>query len=190
MRRLLAAALVAAAALPLTLVGAALATSGGGAVAAPASGAVPDPAQAQDPAVAALLTAGAEAYALRCAVCHGSTGGGIEEARLAFPPDERRCTRCHRPSNPVVQPLDQPFADNDMFSIGEPPPLHATAERPGGMAAAAAPEALFAYVKATMPRYDPGRLGDDAYWALTAHLLALNGRSAELPRVVELAGRE
>lgn len=148
-----------------------------------ASGAADDP-------VAALLAAGEDAYARNCSVCHGPTGGGIEEARLAFPPDERRCTRCHRPSNPVVQPLDQPFADNDMFSIGEPPPLHATAERPGGMAAAAAPEALFAYVKATMPRYDPGRLGDDAYWALTAHLLALNGRSAELPRVVELAGRE
>src|SRR5690606_18357820 len=106
-KRLLTAALVAAAALPAAFVGAALVASGRVAVAAPgaalasgtvASGAVPDPAQAQDPAVAALLTAGAEAYALRCAVCHGSTGGGIEEARLAFPPDERRCTRCHRPS--------------------------------------------------------------------------------------------
>lgn len=180
MRRLLAAALVAAAALPVTLVGAALATSGGGAVAAPASGAVPDPAQAQDPAVAALLTAGAEAYALRCAVCHGSTGGGIEEARLRFPPEERRCTRCHRPSNPVVQPLDRPFVDNDMFSIGDPPPLHPTPERPTALASVAAPQALQDYLSRTMPRYDPGRLSDAEYRALTALLLAMNGRGDEL----------
>jgi len=41
-----------------------------------------------------------------------------------------------------------------------------------------------------MPRYDPGRLGDDAYWGLTAHLRATNGRSAEGPRLGGPAGRE
>ncbi|HZW27641.1 MAG TPA: c-type cytochrome [Trueperaceae bacterium] len=140
--------------------------------------------------VAALVAAGEESYAWNCAVCHGAGGGGIEEARLRFPPDERRCTRCHRPANRAVQPLDRPVVDNDMFSIGEPPALHPTEERPAPLAAVAAPEALHAYLAATMPRYDPGRLSDEEYWALTAFLLDMNGRAAELPRVVELAARE
>lgn len=138
-----------------------------------ASGAADDP-------VAALLAAGEDAYARNCSVCHGPTGGGIEEARLRFPPEERRCTRCHRPSNPVVQPLDRPFVDNDMFSIGDPPPLHPTPERPTALASVAAPQALQDYLSRTMPRYDPGRLSDAEYRALTALLLAMNGRGDEL----------
>ena len=138
-----------------------------------ASGAADDP-------VAALLAAGEDAYARNCSVCHGPTGGGIEEARLRFPPEERRCTRCHRPSNPVVQPLDRPFVDNDMFSIGDPPPLHPTPERPTALASVAAPQALQDYLSRTMPRYDPGRLSDAEYRALTALLLAMNGRVDEL----------
>ncbi|HEX7038765.1 MAG TPA: c-type cytochrome [Trueperaceae bacterium] len=150
-----------------------------------AGGAGPDGAAAD--AVAALVAAGREAYAWNCAVCHGAAGGGIEEARLSFPPDERRCTRCHRPANPAVQPLDRPFRDNDMFSLGEPPALHPTDERPAPLASVAAPEALQAYLAAAMPRYDPGRLSDEDYWALTAFLLEMNGRADELPRVAELA---
>jgi len=138
-----------------------------------ASGAADDP-------VAALLAAGEDAYARNCSVCHGPTGGGIEEARLRFPPEERRCTRCHRPSNPVVQPLDRPFVDNDMFSIGDPPPLHPTPERPTALASVVAPQALQDYLSRTMPRYDPGRLSDAEYRALTALLLAMNGRGDEL----------
>jgi len=135
---------------------------------------------AADDPVAALLAAGEDAYARNCSVCHGPTGGGIEEARLRFPPEERRCTRCHRPSNPVVQPLDRPFVDNDMFSIGDPPPLHPTPERPTALASVAAPQALQDYLSRTMPRYDPGRLSDAEYRALTALLLAMNGRGDEL----------
>ncbi len=165
-------ALAAAALLPLALV----------AVAQPGAG-EPTPTDA----ARALLAAGSEAYAWNCAVCHGAQGGGIAEARLAFPPDERRCTRCHRPANPAVQPLDRPFRDNDMFSLGEPPALHPTAERPAPLAAVASPEALHAYLAEAMPRYDPGRLSDGEYWALTAFLLDLNGRVDELGRVAELA---
>ena len=73
----------------------------------------------------AALHAGAELYAMNCAVCHGRSGGGLVEARTAFPPDERHCVRCHKPNNPVVQPLTRPFVDNDMFPVGDPPALHA-----------------------------------------------------------------
>lgn len=133
--------------------------------------------------VASLVAAGAELYAWNCAVCHGATGGGLAEAKLAFPEDERRCIRCHRPSNRIVQPLDQPFIDNDMFSIGEPPPLHGTGEVPVTLASAADPAAIFRYVRATMPRYDPGRLTDAEYRALTAFLLDMNGRAGDVPAV-------
>ena len=70
-----------------------------------------------DATVDAALAAGRSLYAFDCSVCHGPTGGGLEEARLAFPPEHRRCTRCHKPNNPVVMPLDRPFVDNDMFDI-------------------------------------------------------------------------
>lgn len=159
-------------------------------------------AQPSSPAPAepgAYLTAAEELYAWNCAVCHGATGGGLEEAKLAFPEDHRDCTRCHRPSNRVVQPLDQPFNDHDMFSLGTPPALHAelpTAAASGAtgapLASVAPPAALHAYIAQTMPRYDPGRLSDDDYWALTAFLLELNGRhdAAEEIAATRSAGRE
>lgn len=151
-----------------------------GLVALAGPGAEGDDAQVRtDPIVAT----GAEVYAWNCAVCHGATGGGIEEARLAFPEDDRRCTRCHRPSNRAVQPLDQPFVDNDMFSVGDPPALHPAPDRPATLAGTASPEALFTYLRQTMPRYDPGRLTDDEYRALTAFLLEMNGRAAAVPEV-------
>lgn len=138
------------------------------------------PAHAED-FLAEALADGAELFAWNCAVCHGASGGGLEEAKLAFPADHRDCTRCHRPSNRIVQPLDQPFNDHDMFAIGEPPALHALAgaSNPTPLAAVAPPEALFAFLVSTMPRYDPGRLRSDEYRALTAFLLDLNGRHDE-----------
>lgn len=153
------------------------------------------------------LTDAADLYAMNCSVCHGPTGGGLAEARLVFPPEERHCTRCHKPNNPVVQPLTRPFVDNDMFPVGEAPALRAVAPPSAGaepegaaggrqalphtpgapLAAVAPPEALFAYVKATMPRYDPGRHTDAEYWLLAAHLFDLNGRSTEAANAVAAA---
>lgn len=144
------------------------------------------------PAVAALADApaaatfsaavreGAAVYAYNCSVCHGPAGGGLAEARLAFPPGERHCSRCHKPNNPVVWPLSRPIVDNDMFSIGTPPALHAGGG--GGtlpLAASASPETLFAYLRATMPRYHPGRQSDVEYWLLTVFLLQMNERGTE-----------
>ncbi len=140
-------------------------------------------------------------YAFNCAVCHGATGGGLAEAKLAFPADHRNCTRCHKQGNPVVMPLNQPIMDNNMFPIGDPPALHAlgvdeptkpageagTAPARAPLAAVAAPEALHAYIKATMPRYHPGKLSDAEYWLISAHLLSLNGRGEEAAAALSTA---
>lgn len=141
----------------------------------------------------ALLDGEAD-YAFHCAVCHGRSGGGLAEARLAFPPDSRHCTRCHKPNNRVVMPLSQPTVDNDMFSIGQPPALHplpaaaaGEVEGPPPMASVAAPEALFAYVRATMPRYEPSRLSDSEYWLIAAFLLNMNDRPAATDRAIREA---
>ncbi len=133
---------------------------------------------------ASAITQGATLYALNCAVCHGKAGGGLAEAKLSFPPEERTCTRCHRPSNRTVQSLSEPVVDNDMFSIGTPPPLIVTEGHPAPIALTAAPAALWAYVSAAMPRYEPGRQTPAEYWLLTAYLLDLNGRSAAAAEAV------
>lgn len=144
------------------------------------------------------LLEGKAHYAFHCAVCHGRSGGGLTEARLAFPPDSRHCTRCHKPNNRVVMPLSLPTVDNDMFSIGDPPALHRLpAVEPESdvagppvrqdvapMASVAAPDALFAYVRATMPRYDPARLSDSQYWLITAFLLTMNDRPEAVNQAV------
>lgn len=149
--------------------------------------------------VTAALSDAAALYALNCSVCHGPTGGGLEEARLVFPPEERHCTRCHKPNNPVVQPLSRPFIDNDMFPVGQPPALVAAPAATGAgdgsvgataapaMAAVATPAALHAYLKATMPRYEPGRHSDAEYWLFVAHLLELNGRHDAVRQATEAA---
>lgn len=112
-------------------------------------------------------TRGADLYHLRCAVCHGATGQGLAEARLAFPEDHRRCSRCHKPSNPPL--LANPFVDNNMFDIGDAPAL-------AGEDALTAPNAaaLYSYLRAAMPRHAPGSLADAEYLDITAYLLELN----------------
>lgn len=127
---------------------------------------------------------GAHLYAWNCAVCHGATGGGIEEARLAFPPDHRRCTRCHKPNNVVVMSLEEIENDHDLFALGSPPPLTG----PDTMPAQASAQALFAYTAATMPRYEPGRLTDEAYADLTAWMLRRAGRLDVGRRIVLMDG--
>ena len=113
------------------------------------------------------VRAGAEAYAANCAVCHGDTGLGYAEAKLSFPADHRACTRCHRPGNE----REMSFAtmmerQHDLFDVGNPPAVRGD----GVLAAFPTDDALFAYLRATMPRYQPGRLSDDAYRSLVAFL--------------------
>lgn len=120
-----------------------------------------------------LSATGAALFAERCAVCHGATGGGLAEAKEAFPVDHRRCERCHRPGNGPTMSLAQMEArQHDLFSIGEPPELTG----PTALAAHASAPALRAYLETAMPRFRPGILSDEEYDALTAFLLQLNGR--------------
>ncbi|MFU8887876.1 MAG: hypothetical protein ACNA8N_04665 [Trueperaceae bacterium] len=110
---------------------------------------------------------GAASYDWNCAVCHGDTGLGYEEARLAFPADHRTCTRCHRPGNAREMSFETMMErQHDLFDVGDPPALRG----PGTLSAFASDEVLFAYTKATMPRYQPGRLEDEGYADLVAFM--------------------
>ena len=125
------------------------------------------------------VTRGEQIFALRCAVCHGDTGGGLAEARLAFPEDHRHCESCHKLGNPQLrsQMGDRSFesvrgrsAIGNAFSIGVAPPLHGPNALPAFQNAAA----LQAFIRAAMPRHAPGTLNDEQSYALSAFVLKLN----------------
>jgi mono/diheme cytochrome c family protein len=122
-------------------------------------------------AVVQQLERGAEVYAFSCTTCHGATGQGFAEARAAFPADHYDCVRCHGPLNPPQMTTRQIQQSQSVFSLGIAPPL-ADADALARFGNAAA---LYGYVRATMPRWDPGRLDDDAYVDVTAFVLELAG---------------
>ncbi len=129
------------------------------------------PPAAADDGLAAQLERGREVYAFSCTTCHGATGAGFAEARAAFPADHYDCIRCHGPRNPPQMTPQQIELSQSVFSLGVAPPL-ADADALARFGTAAA---LYAYVRATMPRWDPGRLADDAYLDVTAFVLHLAG---------------
>lgn len=124
------------------------------------------------------LSSARRLYALHCTVCHGDTGGGLEEARLAFPEDHRRCESCHKPGNPDLQAdMQNSFelmrgrvAVGNAFAIGEAPPLKGE----GALSAFGDAAALSTYIHAAMPRYAPGALNERQSLALSALLLKWN----------------
>ncbi|TVR94927.1 MAG: hypothetical protein EA416_02720 [Trueperaceae bacterium] len=119
----------------------------------------------------AQLERGQAVYAFSCTTCHGATGQGFEEARSAFPDDHYHCVRCHAPANPPVMTQAQIDQTQSVFSLGNAPGL-ADAEAIARFGSAAG---LYAYVRATMPRWDPGRLDDGAFLDVTAFVLHLAG---------------
>ena len=122
---------------------------------------------------------GAGFFARNCAVCHGKSAAGFAEAKLAFPREDRHCTRCHRPSNPTK--IDwKNIQDHNMFSLGSPPALRGE----GALTNFPSAEAVYLFIRRTMPRYEPGRLSDEEYLDITAFLLQLNNA---LPRDLTLA---
>jgi mono/diheme cytochrome c family protein len=114
---------------------------------------------------------GAAVYAFSCSTCHGRSGRGFEEAVSHFPEDHQYCARCHGEANPPQMNPSQIMLSQLAFSLGDPPPL---AER-DRIARFRTAGALFHYVRASMPRWDPGRLEDDAYLDVTSHLLRMVG---------------
>lgn len=117
----------------------------------------------------AQLERGREAYDFHCTTCHGATGAGFAEARAAFPADHYDCARCHGPGNPAVMTPRQIETTQTVFSLGHAPALDAASaiDRFGSA------DRLFAHVRATMPRWSPGRLDDDTYLDLVVYVLSL-----------------
>lgn len=123
----------------------------------------------------AFVRDGALLYDHHCSVCHGDTGGGLEEARLSFPESDRTCTRCHKTTNPPR--MDHLAMDwRNAFDVGIAPPLVGEGASLDRYANGAG---LFGYLRATMPRPFPGSLGDEEYAKITAFLAAANGSEVE-----------
>ena len=132
---------------------------------------MPDPGSPRELGLAAQLERGGDIYAFYCTTCHGVSGQGFAEARAAFPADHYDCSRCHMPLNPpAMTPAEIELAQS-VFSLGDPPPLaDAAALSHYGSAAG-----LFAYVRATMPRWYPGMLRDEDVLDVTVYVLDLAG---------------
>lgn len=126
------------------------------------------------------LEHGAVNYDIHCGSCHGDTGLGFEEAKLAFPEDHRTCHYCHRRNNPPQMAMEA-MTNRNAFDIGEAPALRGESTLTGFGNA----QALTYYVQATMPRPFPRKLADETYVAITLHMLHLRD---ELPQDVLEAG--
>jgi mono/diheme cytochrome c family protein len=126
------------------------------------------------------LEHGAINYDIHCGSCHGDTGLGFAEAKLAFPEDHRTCHYCHRRNNPPQMSMET-MTNRNAFDIGEAPALRGEDTLTGFGNA----QALTYYIQATMPRPFPRKLADETYVAITLHMLDLRG---ELPQDVLEAG--
>jgi hypothetical protein len=117
-----------------------------------------------------LVELGSYSYYYNCMPCHGDQGQGLtDEFRGIWPEDHQYCwgRGCHagRPGEAFKIPRSIPPV------IGLPQPL----------ARFATARDLETYLEETHPPQRPGALSDEEYWALTAYLLAANGREDEIP---------
>ncbi len=135
--------------------------------------ATPTPAVTQDrlgepplPANPTQYEQGRHLYWLHCMPCHGDRGQGLtDEFRSLWEVDHQNCWArgCHA---------------GRMGDEGFPLPrfVPAIISSSGNLPAFASTEALFAYLRTTHPPQNPGALSDEAYRAITAYVLAENGR--------------
>jgi cytochrome c5 len=115
------------------------------------------------PAGATQKEIGKEVYRLTCSACHAYDGSGLtDEWRSTWNPADQNCwqSKCHGDNHP-----------DDGFYL---PPSPAIV---GDFFPQVFPTALdvYNYVNATMPWHNPGMLPKDQAWAVTAHVLVLNG---------------
>lgn len=106
---------------------------------------------------------GAQDYWLYCLPCHGDRGQGLtEEFRQTYPPEEVNCWQsgCHGRS---------PYE----FGFMLPTQVPAVIE-PNALAKFADAAQLNAYIRATMPYWNPGILTEEEAWRVTAFLLREN----------------
>ncbi len=114
---------------------------------------------------------GARVYNLVCADCHGDTGLGIAEGIQGFHPEHQYCQRCHKTFNAPTKAMTR-LSQRNSFSLGVPPALRDENSISKFQNAAVYHD----FIKATMPRYDPGALSEQEYWDITAFLIALNNK--------------
>jgi hypothetical protein len=111
------------------------------------------------------LEKGRHLFWLNCMTCHGDRGQGLTDEFRSLYVEEADCwvRGCHAGHN-----SDQGFPIPHTIpaiisSTGELPPFKT-------------PEQLFEYLRTTHPPQNPGFMPAEDYWALTAYLLAENGR--------------
>lgn len=118
-----------------------------------------------------LIELGSYSYYYNCMPCHGDQGQGLtDEFRGIWPEDHQYCwgRGCH-----AGHPGDEGFPIPHFIPaiIGLPRPL----------ARFTSAQDLETYLRETHPPQRPGVLSGQEYRALTAYLLAANGRAAEIP---------
>jgi mono/diheme cytochrome c family protein len=103
---------------------------------------------------------------LNCMACHGDRGQGLtDEFRSLWVADHQNCWArgCHA-GHLEDQGFPLPRTIPAIISADGKLPPFATADK------------LFEYLRTTHPPQHPGYLPDDQYWAISAYLLAENGR--------------
>lgn len=106
---------------------------------------------------------GARDYWLYCLPCHGDRGQGLtEEFRQTYPPEETNCweSGCHGRS---------PYEFGFMLPTAVPAVIDHSA-----LAKFTDAAQLNAYIRATMPFWNPGILTEEESWRVTAFLLREN----------------
>lgn len=106
---------------------------------------------------------GREVYRLVCSACHAYDGTGLTDKwRSGWNPADQNCwqSKCHGLNHPP-----------DGFYLPISPPVV------GGILPAYFADArqLYEYNLTRMPWHDPGMLTEEEAWAVTAHLLRMNG---------------
>ena len=115
------------------------------------------------PAAPSQADHGAQDYWLYCLPCHGDRGQGLtEEFRETYPPDETNCweSGCHG-----KRPYDSGFT--------LPTQIPAVVDH-NALAKFTDAAQLNAYIRATMPFWNPGSLTEEEAWRVTAFLLREN----------------
>ena len=106
---------------------------------------------------------GAQVYWLSCMPCHGDQGQGLtDEFRATYPPEEEYCweSGCHG-ANPYESGFTLPKKVPAV--VGET-----------SLAKFTDAAQLNAYIRATMPFWNPGSLTEEESWRVTAFLLRKN----------------
>ncbi len=115
------------------------------------------------PAVPSQADHGAQVYWLSCMPCHGDKGQGLtDEFRATYPPEEEYCweSGCHG-ANPY----------ESGFTLPKKIPAVIGATTLAKFADAAQ---LNAYIRATMPFWNPGSLTEEESWRVTSFILRQN----------------